>query len=71
MNNEKMNSSGTPSSGDCRRLEGQNRRLRDLKTGAVGRTPADGVFIYIRHFHNTDLFHGRLAWTARLPAGDT
>ena len=36
-------------------------RLRNLKTGAVERTPADGVFIYIGHFPNTDLFRGQLA----------
>jgi thioredoxin reductase (NADPH) len=36
-------------------------RLRNLKTGAVDRTPADGVFIYIGHFPNTDLFRGQLA----------
>jgi thioredoxin reductase (NADPH) len=36
-------------------------RLRNVKTGAVDRTPADGVFIYIGHFPNTDLFRGQLA----------
>jgi thioredoxin reductase (NADPH) len=36
-------------------------RLRNIKTGAVDRTPADGVFIYIGHFPNTDLFRGQLA----------
>ena len=36
-------------------------RLRNLKTGAVERTPADGVFVYIGHFPNTDLFRGQLA----------
>src|SRR3989304_18269 len=36
-------------------------RLRNLKTGAVERTPPDGVFIYIGHFPNTDLFRGQLA----------
>jgi thioredoxin reductase (NADPH) len=36
-------------------------RLRNLKTGAVERTAADGVFIYIGHFPNTELFRGQLA----------
>jgi thioredoxin reductase (NADPH) len=36
-------------------------RLRNLKTGAVEHAPADGVFIYIGHFPNTDLFRGQLA----------
>lgn len=36
-------------------------RLRNLKTGATEHTPADGVFIYIGHFPNTDLFRGQLA----------
>jgi thioredoxin reductase (NADPH) len=36
-------------------------QLRNLKTGAVERAPADGVFIYIGHFPNTDLFRGQLA----------
>ena len=35
--------------------------LRHLKTGAVERTSTDGVFIYIGHFPNTDLFRGQLA----------
>ena len=36
-------------------------RLHNLKTGATEQTPADGVFIYIGHFPNTDLFRGQLA----------
>jgi thioredoxin reductase (NADPH) len=36
-------------------------RLRNLKTGTSERTPADGVFIYIGHFPNTDLFRGQVA----------
>jgi thioredoxin reductase (NADPH) len=36
-------------------------RLRNVKTGVVQRTPADGVFIYIGHFPNTDFFRGQLA----------
>jgi thioredoxin reductase (NADPH) len=36
-------------------------RLRNLKTGATEHTPADGVFIYIGHFPNTDVFRGQLA----------
>ena len=36
-------------------------RLRNLKTGVSERTAADGVFIYIGHFPNTDLFRGQLA----------
>jgi thioredoxin reductase (NADPH) len=36
-------------------------RLRNLKTGVVESTPADGVFIYIGHFPNTDLFRGQLS----------
>jgi len=36
-------------------------RLRNLKTGAAERLATDGVFIYIGHFPNTDLFRGQLA----------
>jgi len=36
-------------------------RLRNLKTGATEQAPADGVFIYIGHFPNTELFRGQLA----------
>jgi len=36
-------------------------RLRNLKTGAAERVSTDGVFIYIGHFPNTDLFRGQLA----------
>jgi thioredoxin reductase (NADPH) len=36
-------------------------RLRNLKTGAVERSATDGVFIYIGHFPNTDVFRGQLA----------
>jgi len=36
-------------------------QLRNLKTGATERLPTDGVFIYIGHFPNTDLFRGQLA----------
>ena len=36
-------------------------RLRNLTTGAAERVSTDGVFIYIGHFPNTDLFRGQLA----------
>jgi len=36
-------------------------RLRNLKTGTAERLSTDGVFIYIGHFPNTDLFRGQLA----------
>jgi len=36
-------------------------RLRNLKTGTAERLATDGVFIYIGHFPNTDLFRGQLA----------
>ena len=36
-------------------------RLRNLKTGAAERVATDGVFVYIGHFPNTDLFRGQLA----------
>src|SRR4030067_704573 len=39
-------------------------RLRNLKTGAVERTPADGGFLYIGHFPNPDLFRGQLGMDA-------
>ncbi|MGH2627391.1 MAG: thioredoxin-disulfide reductase, partial [Anaerolineales bacterium] len=36
-------------------------RLRNLRSGEQGEMAADGVFIYIGHFPNTDLFRGQLA----------
>lgn len=35
-------------------------RLRNLKTGAVYEKPTDGVFIFIGHDPNNNLFHGQL-----------
>jgi len=35
-------------------------RLRNLKTGAVTDFPADGVFIFIGHDPNSDIFTGQL-----------
>ncbi len=35
-------------------------RLRNLKTGEEQETPTDGVFIFIGHYPNTDLFKGQL-----------
>jgi thioredoxin reductase (NADPH) len=40
-------------------------RIRNVKTGATEQLPADGVFIYIGHFPNTDLFRGQLAMDDR------
>jgi thioredoxin reductase (NADPH) len=34
--------------------------LRNLETGEVSETLADGVFIYIGHLPNSDLFRGKL-----------
>jgi thioredoxin reductase (NADPH) len=36
-------------------------RLRNLKTGAVSDYPTDGVFIFIGHDPNSDIFAGQLA----------
>lgn len=36
-------------------------RVRNLRSGQEGEMAADGVFIYIGHFPNTDLFRGQLA----------
>jgi len=36
-------------------------RLRNLKTNEVSELPTDGVFIYVGHFPNTELFKGQLA----------
>lgn len=36
-------------------------RVRNLRSGEEGEMTADGVFIYIGHFPNTDLFRGQLA----------
>lgn len=35
--------------------------VRNVKTGATERLSADGVFIYVGHYPNTDLFRGQLA----------
>lgn len=35
-------------------------RVRNLRSGQEGEMSADGVFIYIGHFPNTDLFRGQL-----------
>ena len=35
-------------------------RLRNIKTGAVTDFPADGVFIFIGHDPNSDIFTGQL-----------
>jgi thioredoxin reductase (NADPH) len=35
--------------------------VRNLKSGVTERLAADGVFIYIGHYPNTDLFRGQLA----------
>ena len=40
-------------------------RLRNLKTGASEKLATDGVFVYIGHFPNTDLFRGQLAMDDR------
>jgi thioredoxin reductase (NADPH) len=40
-------------------------QLRNLKSGATERLATDGVFIYIGHFPNTDLFAGTLAMDER------
>lgn len=40
-------------------------QLRNLKNGATERLATDGVFIYIGHFPNTDLFAGQLAMDER------
>ncbi len=40
-------------------------QLRNLKSGATERLATDGVFIYIGHFPNTDLFAGQLAMDER------
>jgi thioredoxin reductase (NADPH) len=39
--------------------------VRNLKTDATERLATDGVFIYIGHFPNTDLFRGQLDMDAR------
>jgi len=39
-------------------------RIRNLKTGERQELPTDGVFIYIGHFPNTDLFQGQLEMDA-------
>lgn len=38
-------------------------QIRNLKTGAVETLPTDGVFIYIGHIPNTDLFKGQIEMT--------
>jgi thioredoxin reductase (NADPH) len=38
----------------------QSVRIRNLKTGAQADLPTDGVFIYIGHDPNTELFRGQL-----------
>jgi thioredoxin reductase (NADPH) len=40
-------------------------RLRNLKNGKEERLGTDGVFIYIGHFPNSDLFRGQLAMDER------
>ncbi len=40
-------------------------RLRNLKSGKEERLGTDGVFIYIGHFPNSDLFRGQLAMDER------
>lgn len=40
-------------------------QLRNLKSGATERLATDGVFIYIGHFPNTDLFAGQLTMDER------
>ena len=46
------------------RIEGNGKVkdvvLKNVKTGAVETTPVDGVFIFIGHQPNTDLFQGQL-----------
>jgi thioredoxin reductase (NADPH) len=39
--------------------------VRNLKTNAAERWPTDGVFVYIGHFPNTDLFRGQLEMDER------
>lgn len=39
-------------------------KVRNLKSGQPGEMEAEGVFIYIGHFPNTDLFQGQLAMDA-------
>jgi thioredoxin reductase (NADPH) len=36
-------------------------KARSVRTGQVERWPADGVFVFIGHFPNTQLFRGQLA----------
>jgi thioredoxin reductase (NADPH) len=36
-------------------------RARNLRTGAAEQWPTDGVFVFIGHFPNTELFKGQLA----------
>jgi thioredoxin reductase (NADPH) len=40
-------------------------RLRNLKSGQEERVATDGVFIYIGHYPNSDLFRGQLAMDER------
>ncbi len=40
-------------------------RLRNLKTGATTDLATDGVFIFVGHYPNTDLFTGQLEMDAR------
>ena len=40
-------------------------RIRNLKTGKEERLGTDGVFIYVGHFPNSDLFRGQLTMDDR------
>jgi thioredoxin reductase (NADPH) len=40
-------------------------RLRNLKSGQEERVATDGVFIYIGHYPNSELFRGQLAMDER------
>jgi thioredoxin reductase (NADPH) len=39
----------------------QSAAVRNLKTGAVEQWPVDGVFVFVGHFPNSELFKGQLA----------
>jgi thioredoxin reductase (NADPH) len=43
----------------------QSVQVRHLKTGQVEKWDTDGVFVFIGHFPNTQLFKGQLAMDAQ------